>query len=129
MTPIQEYLAQVKKRCEEANSGVWRYVNEIDPNPIFLETWGPDYKTMHFVQTGGEDTLRNITPKITMMEKADAVLVAHCKQDLPKMVEALERAIEQRNYFMGQSGFRDNGLELRTERENEELRKILLGEK
>lgn len=83
----------IKARMNAATSGDWRYVKEIDPNPIFLKTWGPNYKTMHFVQCGGENdpyTLRNITPKRTMMMEGDAKFCAHAHQDIPRLVRALE---------------------------------------
>lgn len=94
-------LDDIKARINATTPGQWRYVNEIDPNPIFLKTWGPDYKTMHFVQCGGENdtptssTLRNITPKQTMMTEGDAKFCAHAHQDVPLLVKALERLIAE----------------------------------
>lgn len=90
-------LDEIKARYKATTSGDWRYVNEIDPDPIFLKTWGPNYKTMHFVQCGSENdayTLRNITPKRTMMMEGDAKFCAHAHQDIPRLVRALEVAIE-----------------------------------
>lgn len=47
----------------------------------------------------------------------------------PVLARLLQKAIEQRNYFMTQSGFRDGkGFEMRKLRENAELDRIAKGE-
>lgn len=77
-------IKELKALAEKATKGPWRVVNEIDPNPIFLETWGPDYKTMWWVQRGGENdpphtsTLENVTPKQTFLKKETAQYLAAC---------------------------------------------------
>lgn len=95
---LTQKLAELKEIADRVTRGPWRYVNEIDPNPIFLQTWGPNYKTMHFVQAGGENdtpissSLRNITPKITFLPKPDAEFIAQSRTIVPQLLQALEVA-------------------------------------
>lgn len=101
---IKAFLERMKEVGGRAFRAPWRRVNEIDPNPIFLETHGPDYKTIFFIQAGGEgdgpnfSSLRNITPKITMMSDADVKFIVHARNNwdrLIRMNEILLAACEQ----------------------------------
>lgn len=104
MTDTDKCLASVKARAAAATPGPWRLVNEIDPNPIFLNTWGPNYKTVFYIQAGygfGEggnsetfSSLINITPPhITHLSMADAAFIAHARTDIPRLVAMVEAAL------------------------------------
>lgn len=109
---IDSYLRKIEERCEKATKGEWVLVNELDPNPIFLETWGPDYKTMWYVQTGHNtkwwqenhgrnfSDLRNIIPAKTHCSKEDAEFIAHSRTDIPTLVKLLRLVISQRNRYI-----------------------------
>lgn len=96
---LERAIQESKEREEKATKGPWRVVNEIDPNPIFLETWGPEYKTMWWIQRGGENdtpihsNLENVSPKQTFLRKETAEFIAASRTWEPKWREMVQLSL------------------------------------
>jgi hypothetical protein len=71
----QEELGEIKMRCERATAGPWKsYIEGRE------KMSGSD-----FIMTGGEDIY------LTGATRVDQDFIAHARQDIPKLVEEIER--------------------------------------
>lgn len=133
---LNKYLDEMKDVGDKATEAPWRAVNEIDPNPIFLKTWGPDYKTMWWIQAGhafGEggnsptsSTLKNITPKETMMNEKNVKFIATARNNWNKILEMNSVLLEVVEFYYSNSGLMQRHPALRA---IEKCREIVRGDK
>lgn len=108
---MTDIFTRLKELWSKTTPGDWRVINEVDPNPIFLKTWGPDYKTVHYIQCGhplGEGgnsptqcSLRNITtPHKTHISKPDASFMAFAHNSVPQILAEVERLRAENSRLM-----------------------------
>lgn len=113
---LQQLIDEIKLRCEAATPGPWR----ID----ILRMLKPRVEDVYRIGAGG-------LPEGSSSNNAE--FIAHARTDIPKLVEALEKCITQRDFYalalLGETGpdFLEEYQE-DLELSNSEIETILAGE-
>lgn len=95
------FFTRTKELARKVTERPWRVKNELDPNPIFEQMHGKEYKTMFYIQARGIDdtpsfsTLTNVTPAKTHISQVNAEYIVHCVNNFEKVCELLEITIKK----------------------------------
>lgn len=115
MTPFETKLAKIKDRAEAATPGPW------------FARVAPEFVTEQGYASYGHGPVVHQTPRDQPIERAqrDALFIAAARTDVPALIAALRRAIEQRDYYMSEY----HSTRKQEEKCDHELAKILEGGK
>lgn len=105
MTTIQSQLQQIKERCAKATPGPWS--DESDWPRVYRIT--PDRQWIMVAQCVGRCIERTKTGAT-----ADTDFIAHSREDVERLVRALEKCMEQRDAVRPDDVIRNMNAELAT---------------
>lgn len=121
MKELNEILAEMKERCEAATPGPWKrvtgdYVGFVGEQFFAVTDTSPDE----------DGDLKSIcASQRVKLENAD--FIAHARSDLPKLLACLEKALEQRDWWLGEACERhvENDVNKFIEQDNARIAEIL----
>lgn len=127
MTPkksLNEYLSELRLLCEKATPGPWHVHNPDlgDREGLWIKNNTRDFSIAN-VRRGCEEAGPH------SMNEIDANLIALSRAAIPRLIAALELAIEQRDDWMGEANFEDDSVKKDIiENQDAELERILNGQ-
>ena len=81
--PIRDFIAASRARCEAATKGPWTHIEDA---PMFVGS-------TEMVQTPNSNINVGRVYSQNLQPRHDAAFIAHARTDLPRALEALERAM------------------------------------
>lgn len=109
MTKLETYLAEIEARCEKATPGPWS--NDVDWDFVCQEPFDENKKAI-----------------ASDCHRLNSDFIAHARTDIPRLLAALEKAIEQRNEAYARV-YNVHSSQVPTKAEDVEIEAILRGEK
>lgn len=117
---IQEALDEIKARADKATPGPWHLTTTYAMGEAWENIIGNGKQLFEMRDLSHRDDINK-----------DAIFCSHARTDIPRLLSALQKAIEQRNHWLSDSFYGEDGslMHGRIKDEDAEIEAILKGEK